>query len=380
MERPPSLARRTAPWEASFGGSRVVCGAGTLARLGEVTVALGIERPLVVTDPGLERAGWVERAMRVLRDAGLRPAVHSDVAENPDESMVERAAAAAREARADGLIGLGGGSAMDCAKGANFVLSWGGRMRDWRGRGRPRGPMLPSIGVPTTAGTGSEAQSYALISHDETHAKMACGADGALFRAVILDPKTVATAARETVAIAGLDAVSHAIEAHVSSAGNPLSRMVSAEAWSLLEPAYAAATGPDPSPDAWADLQVGAFLAGAAIELSMLGAAHACANPLTARHGVTHGVAVALMLPAAIRFNATDADPYTRLAASGAELADRVEELRRRGGLPASLAAAGVPRDALPGLAAEAAEQWTAGFNPRPVGAQELLELYERTA
>jgi alcohol dehydrogenase len=123
---------------------------------------------------------------------------------------------------------------------------------------------------------------------------------------------------------------------------------------------------------------LGAHLAGAAIEASMLGAAHACANPLTARYGVAHGAAVALLLPHVVRWNGAEVS-YGELApgGSGEQLAARLEALRAAAGLPATLREAGVPPGALGEMAREAAQQWTAGFNPRPAGEHELLRLYE---
>src|SRR5215207_8919187 len=123
---------------------------------------------------------------------------------------------------------------MDCAKGINFLLTNGGRMEDYQGFGRAAHPMLPSIGVPTTAGTGSDAQSFALIAREDSHAKMACGDVKARFRAVLLDPELAASAPRRVVAEAGMDALSHAVESYVTNCATPVSRMHSREAWRLL--------------------------------------------------------------------------------------------------------------------------------------------------
>ena len=119
---------------------------------------------------------------------GIVPFFFHDFDANPDTAMVEAGRAYAAAGRVDGIVALGGGSSLDCAKGINFVLTNGGSMRDYRGHGKAAKPMLPSIGIPTTAGTGSEAQSYAIISDAETHAKMACGDEKAAFRIAILDP------------------------------------------------------------------------------------------------------------------------------------------------------------------------------------------------
>ncbi len=194
-----------------FGGVQVACGSGTLERVGELARAAGIRRALLVTDPGVRGAGHVDRAAEACARAKVAVVVHEDVSENPTTRHVERAAAAAARAQVDGFVALGGGSAMDCAKGANFLVTNGGRMEDYRGAGKARLPMLPSLGIPTTAGTGSESQSYALISEEGSGAKLACGDRKAMFRAVILDPLLPATAPRLVTAAAGIDAISHVV-------------------------------------------------------------------------------------------------------------------------------------------------------------------------
>ena len=193
---------------------------------------------------------------------------------------------------------------MDCAKGVNFLLTNGGRMEDYWGSNKATRPMLPSIGVPATAGTGSDAQSYALISQEQGGVKMACGDPKAKFRTVVLDPAVAATAPREVVALSGIDAVSHVVESYVSTKSNPISRRLAAAAWHRLDGALERVLEPGADEDAWGEMLLGAYLAGAAIEESMLGAAHACANPLTARFDVAHGAAIGVMLPHVMRFNA----------------------------------------------------------------------------
>jgi alcohol dehydrogenase len=281
---------------------------------------------------------------------------------------------AARE-RIDGIVALGGGSSLDCAKAINFVLTNGGSMRDYRGHGKAARPMLPSIGIPTTAGTGSEAQSYAIISDAETHAKMACGDEKAAFRVVILDPRLTVSQPRDVTAVAGYDALSHAVEAYVTKARTPESQAAALEAWRLLEPNYERVLAAPEDLAARAAMLVGANRAGAAIEQSMLGATHACANPLTAKYGTTHGIAVAVMLPHVVRWNAeVIGDLYAALWPG--DLASRLDALARAGGLPRTLRELGAAREDFDALAEDAAGQWTGQHNPRPFGAAAALALY----
>lgn len=367
----------TTSWSAEIGSIPVEFGTGCLGRVGAVARELGGSRVLVVSDPGLRAAGHVERALQFLSQEGLAAAVFDGVGENPTTTQVEAGRRAAEELGADLLVALGGGSALDGAKGINFLLTNGGRMEDYWGFGKAKRPMLPAIGVPTTAGTGSEAQSYALISQADTHRKMACGDRKARFRTVLLDPGLLASAPRAVSAVAGIDALSHAVESYVTTRRTPVSQMLAREAWGMLEKNFAPFLDRPGDLETAGGMLLGAHLSGAAIEASMLGAAHACANPLTARYGIVHGTAVALTLPHVVRFNAeTEGGRYRGLGEPEA-IASRIEELREAAGLPARLRETAVERDRLPELAAEAAEQWTAGFNPRQVGVDELLRIYE---
>ncbi len=367
---------------------RVTFGAGTLRRLGEIAVELGGTRILLVTDPGIRRAGHADRGAEILREAGLEVTIFHDVHENPTTHVVDAGVRIARELGIDLIVGLGGGSSMDAAKGINFLLTNGGRMSDYWGVGKATQSMLPLIAVPTTAGTGSEAQSFALITDPDTHQKMACGDEKALPRAAILDPELTATAPRAVTAATGIDAVAHAVETAGCNRRTELSRRMSREAWRLLDAAFetvmraagnqGGALGGDAEIDtARQRMLFGAHLAGVAIEKSMLGAAHSCANPLTSEFGIVHGQAVGLLLPHVIRFNAAVGEnPYAELCGDAPILAERIEHLLDAGGLSRRLSQLEVPADALPRLAEMAAQQWTARFNPRPVDANALLAIY----
>lgn len=359
--------------------TRVVFGEGTLAQLGNLSEELGGSRILFVTDPGIVSAGLADRAIAVLQCASLDFFMFDGVGENPTTAHVEAGVAFAKACgNIDLIVGMGGGSAMDCAKGINFVLTNGGQMEDYQGMGHAAKPMLPSIGIPTTAGTGSEAQSYALISHAETHVKMACGDLKARFRSVILDPSLTESVPRNVVAATGIDAIAHAIESYVCTRRNAISMMFAQKAWQLLSSGFEYVLSDASDSEARSKMLLGAHFAGAAIENAMLGAAHACANPLTAHFGIVHGVAVALMLPAVVQFNGETAGTrYRGLEADIDELVEKVVFLKECANLPFQLRDLGIARDSLPILARDATEQWTGTFNPRPVGENDFLALYE---
>lgn len=362
--------------------TRVVFGEHTVTRLGAIVQEFGSREVLLVTDVGIVKAGIPETVLGVLESASIKMHVFDGVEENPTTWHVEKATLFAREAGPiDLILGLGGGSAMDCAKGVNFLLTNGGQMEDYWGVDKATKPMLPSIGIPTTAGTGSEAQSFALISQKETHRKMACGDKKARFRTVILDPALLESVPRNVAAATGLDAISHAVESHVTARRNSVSQMFSREAWRLLEQSFEIFLADPSDSTARSQMLLGAHLAGAAIENSMLGAAHACANPLTARYGIPHGVAVGLMLTHVIQLNSQVVDHlYRDLQRSASEpvsVGERIRSLREVAGLPTQLREYPISRENLPRLAQEASTQWTAQFNPRPVNESDLLGLYE---
>ncbi len=374
------------------GPTRLVSGVGSVERVGELARAIGAKNVLLVTDAGIVAAGHAGRVQRNLEAAGLRVTVFDRARENPTTKCVDDCVAVARTAGVDGLVGLGGGSSMDTAKGCNFILTNGGRMQDYWGVGKATKAMLPFIAIPTTAGTGSEMQSAALIADEQTHQKMACLDPKCAARVAILDPVLTLSQPPRVTACTGIDAIAHAVETAVTTKRNALSQKLSTEAFKLCLAAFPEVLRNPSDLNARARMQLGAAYAGAAIENSMLGAAHAAANPLTAHFGIAHGHAVGLMLPHVVRFNAGEAGAQVAYAAlaraagmvsasesdAGAVLAlcERVESLLALARLPRTLAECGVGEGALAMLAEEAVRQWTAGFNPRRVTKDDFTKLY----
>ena len=367
--------------------TRVIFGSGAIERVGEVARELGFKRTLLVADRGLVTSGHVDEALSPLRQAGVEVFGFHDFEVNPDTRMIETGRTFAEPLKIDSIIGLGGGSSLDCAKGINFLLTNNGQMKDYLGYGKAKQPLLPMIGIPTTSGTGSEAQSYALISDAETHQKMACGDASASFRVALLDPALTISQPRSITATSGFDAIAHAVETFVTTRRNGISDFFSREAWRLLETNYEIVLAQPNNLEARGAMQLGAFFAGMAIENSMLGATHACANPLTAHYGTVHGAALAMLLPSVVRWNASVvADRYAELLNgrpqvndqnSAEALAQRLEQLVAAAGLQSTLAEAGVPERDLQMLAQEAATQWTGTFNPRPFDQAGAMEVYE---
>jgi alcohol dehydrogenase len=341
----------------------------------------------MVADAGVVDAGHAARGIRALDAAGIQSTLFTDFGPNPDSAMVEGGRAFAQTLDVDSVVGLGGGSSLDCAKGINFLLTNAGTMADYRGYGKATRPLLPMIGIPTTAGTGSEAQSYAVIADAATHMKMACGDPSAAVKIALLDPELTLTAPRHVTAMAGFDAIAHAVETAVTTRRTPLSDVFSHHAWRLLVDAFERVLLYPSDFEARSAMLIGSHFAGAAIEQSMLGAAHACANPLTARYNMVHGLALAIILPRVVRWNAATANgqyanllgaPRRRVRDEDAaeSVARRLEDLAVAAGLAGTLRDNGIEEEALPELAAQAAQQWTGTFNPRPFDALGALEIY----
>jgi alcohol dehydrogenase len=381
---------------------RIVFAENGIERLGNLALQLLTEngstnkRILVVSDPGVVSAGIFERGSSSLSKSGLEVLGFHEFSENPTTKHVEAGLEVARHFQPHLIVGLGGGSSMDCAKGINFLHSCGGRMQDYWGVGKAQHHMLPMIGIPTTSGTGSEAQSFALISDAETHVKMACGDPKAACRIALLDPRLTLTMPNKVTALTGIDAITHTLETFVCNKRTPISECYSWSAWERLSVGVPQVLGNSSDIEGRGNMQLGACFAGMAIEASMLGAAHALANPLTASLGTPHGQAVGLMMPHVIRFNATVVgDRYQKLVRLLSDthgksvpeacewLANRMTEwltdfglctrLRQLSGWPI---AAEAEQQLLDDIADSATKQWTGTFNPRPLSRSNFVELY----
>jgi alcohol dehydrogenase len=356
--------------------TRVLFGAGEFTRLGEVARELGGTKCLLVADRGMLDAGYAQEAIRTLKARRMEVAAFHDFETGPDSRMIDAGAAFAAPLNVNLIVGLGGGSSLDCAKAINFVLSNGGSILDYWGYGKATKPMLPMIAVPATAGSGSEAQTFAVVFDSKTHQKMTIGDGKAAFRAAILDPKLTLSMPPALAASTGYDAISHAIETLVSTRRTALSDCFSRSAWRLLNSNFERMLKDPADLVARGAMQIGAHFGGLAIENSMLGATHACAAPLSSHFPLAHGAAIALLLSHVVEWNMPAAREFYDELAAG-DLARRLQDLAARAELPRTLREASVPREALPRLAEEAGSQWTGRFNPRHFDAAAALEIYE---
>jgi len=371
---------------------KVFFGVGSSKQLGDLASKYG-KKVLLVSDPGVSAAGHSYSAKEILEKSGLEVFFFDQSIENPTESSVQDCVQVAKAENIDVIVGLGGGSSMDTAKGCNFILSNGGKMSDYWGVGKAKKAFLPFIAVPTTAGTGSECQSFALISNDESHKKMACGDKKALPLVTILDPELTISQPHSVSASTGVDALAHALESAVTIKRNKKSARHSQLAFNLIQENLPLVLRDPSNLEYRGKVLLGASHAGAAIEQSMLGAAHSMANPLTVSKGVVHGIAVSMALPEIIKFNASRGSEtnfqYAEMARNsgiaeqGATdthatqlLLERVCLILSQSGIPESIATFGFTQEDIPSLASDASEQWTAQFNPVPVTRKDFEDLY----
>jgi alcohol dehydrogenase len=357
--------------------TRVLFRDGEFTRIGEIAREFGGARCLLVADPGMVEAGYVQEASRSLKARRMTVHAFHEFTANPTSAMVEAGRDFAGSLEIDLIIALGGGSSMDCAKAINFLITNGGAIRDYWGYGKASQPLLPMIAIPTTAGTGSEVQSYATIVDSETGARMACGDRKAVFQVAVLDPKLTISQPASLAASSGYDALSHALETLVTTRHTALSDCFSRSAWRLINSGFEGVLADPTDLDARGELLIGAHFGGLAVENSALGAAHACAYALTGHFHLPHGIAISLVLPSVVEWNMSAASSRYEELYRG-DLPERLRSLGEMAGLPATLREAGVPQEALSRLAEDAASQWAGKFNPRPFDTAGALEIYQR--
>lgn len=365
-------------------------GPGQLSELGAITRQTCGARVLVVTDVGLMATGIVDVALKSLREAGVEATVFADVTADPPEAVVTGAAAAALGM--DGVIGLGGGSSIDVAKLAALLASSGASLAEVYGVGAAKGPRLPLIAVPTTAGTGSEVTPISIVT---TGAREKMGVVSPLIipDVALLDPELTCGLPGHVTAATGIDAMVHAIEAYasVNPNNNPISRALSCEALRLMGAALERAVRTPDDIAARSDMLLGSLLAGQAFANAPVAAVHALAYPIGGHFKVPHGLSNALVLPHVLRFNAQTApEAYADLAAiafphlqgldaqeAAFAFADALQDLALRCGLDMGLRSVGITADDLPVLARDAMNQTRLLVNnPRPVTEADALSIY----
>lgn len=368
----------------------VVVEPGASGRIGTLVAELGARHVFLVTDRGIEAAGLLEPALNGLRAAGIAVTVHTDVVADPPEALVLKAVEAARAAGADAVVSVGGGSSMDVAKLVALLVPGRQQLADIYGVGLARGPRLPLVLAPTTAGTGSEVTPISIVTTGAGE-KKGVVAPVLIPDVAVLDADLTLGLPAPVTAATGIDAMVHAIEAFTSKRlKNPVSDCLAREALRLLSGNIAEACRNGSNRDARQAMLLGSMLAGMAFANAPVAAVHALAYPVGARFHVPHGLSNALVLPAVLRFNMTAAEAlYAELAgivvpeaggseaARAAALVDRLGRLGGELGLPVRLAEVGITAADVPALAEDAMKQTRLLINnPREVTLADATRLY----
>jgi choline dehydrogenase len=373
--------------------TRLVHGIGAIGRLGEEARAIGMSRPLVVTDRGIAGAGILDEALDPLRQAGVDPIVFDEVQANPPIALVDRGAEIYRSERARGLVGLGGGSSIDTAKGIGVVAEHGGSILDYEyGRKPIERRIPPMVAVPTTAGTGSEVTLWAVITDRDRKIKFNVGGTAAIAPWVaLIDPALTVNLPSEVTAGTGMDALAHAIECFTMAYAQPLTDAVALQAIDYVSRFIRVAYEEPGNLEARYHMSLGAMLGGMSYGTESAGAAHAMSQSAGGVHDAPHGTLTGRLLGPVVEFNhVTAPERFARIAramgragpggdlARAAELA--VEEVYRLTDdlHIASLQDLGFSEDEMPQLAKIAFEDPQTVGNPRELDVEAYEQIYRR--
>jgi len=365
--------------------TRIFFGAGAVNQVGAIAEELGIGKLLLVSDPGVVKAGIAGRVNDVLAAAGIECVIFDAVEPNPSIETVERAVERYREAGCSGLVAVGGGSPMDVAKVAGVLVNNPGGVSDYVGIDKVASPPPPLLAVPTTVGTGSEVTTFAVITDRAQRKKVVLGSPHLAPRFALLDPELVLSLPASLVASTGVDALTHAIESVISVFATPFTDGLALEAIRLINTTLPAAVETrDITPRG--DLLYASTMAGLAFSYGRTGLVHGMAHPLSSYCDVPHGLANAILLPYVLAFNtpACEAE-LARVAVAMGEMAragaaiEAVRRLNAKVGIPSRLGEVGVADTFIPRMAQDAFESGNAQVvNPRKPSLPEVIELYRQ--
>ncbi len=367
----------------------IIFGRGSLKQIGQCSRRMGGDKVMLVTDVGIIANGWVDEALGYLKMEGLKVVVFDNVTSNPRAFQVEQGALEYTRQECDVIIAIGGGSPMDTAKGIAILASNQGRIVDYVGCNLIANPIPPLICVPTTAGTGSDVSQFAIIADLEKKIKMTILSRAIMPDISLIDPRLLQTKSEELIASTGMDALTHAIEAFVSSLSWPLTDPHASHAIKLVFRHLKEAVHKK-SLDPLEGMAVASLEAGAAFSNAILGAVHALAHPLGGLYDMHHGLANAILLPVVLKknlehapekyaliANAMGIDTRGKTAAEAAmQVPGQIENLIQSLHIPSKLSEVGVKAQDLPALARDAAEDLCMMTNPQRYNMHEIEGMY----
>lgn len=369
----------------------IIVGAGTLVRLPECAQKLGGTHAMLLSGPTLRKMGIVDKAAKYLEDAGMKVDIFTEIEANPSVTTVEKATTAFKEAGADFIVALGGGSPMDVAKAVGVTAKYGGSITEYEGAHKVPGKIIPLIAIPTTAGTGSEVTAFSVITDHSRDYKLTVFSYELFPSHAILDPELLTSAPASVAAACGIDAFIHAEEAYVSTAASPFSDAMAEKAMELIGKNIRRFVARRTDLEAAEAMLTGSLLAGIAFSFARLGNVHAMSHPVSAYFHVPHGVANAVLLPTVIEYNAlSDHGRYEKIYNFIREkkepakdfkpqmLIDEIKKLNADLGIPQSLSEVGVTEDKIEAMAKDAVVHPNVLANPRQTNLKEMIELYKK--
>ena len=370
-----------------------VFGSGAAWLAGRYASNLGARRVMLVSDPGVDEAGWTTRVEETLAESGITPVTFLGVTPNPRESEVMRGAAVYMDEGCDAIVVVGGGSPIDCAKGIGIVAATGRHILDFEGEDKVDRPCPPLICIPTTAGTSADVSQFAIISDTARKMKVAIVSKSTVPDVSLVDPVLTTTMSRDLTVDTGLDALTHAIEAYVSNAASPMTDLHAIEAVRLIAKYLPKVADDLTNIPLRGKMMLGSLFAGLAFSNAILGAVHAMAHSLGGFLDLPHGRCNAILLDHVMAFNFEAAPKrYTAIGrAMGAEIPESASQdearermvaairaLKAAVGATETLGSLGVRAEDLPALAAKAAADPCLLTNPRAMGEKELAEIYDK--
>lgn len=368
----------------------IIYGLGSLSQVGQCAKRLGGERVLLVTDPGVIAHGWVDESIQFLEKESLRHLIYDNVTSNPRCFQVEQGAKVYNQEKCDVIVAVGGGSPMDTAKGIAILVSNHGKIHDYAGCNLITQPIPPLICVPTTAGTGSDVSQFSIITDPRKKIKMTILSRAIMADISLIDPRLLQTKPRQLMAATGIDALTHAVEAYVSSLAWPLTDPHAIHAIELVftHLQKAVDTGDIKSLEGMA---IASLEAGIAFSNAILGAVHALAHPLSGVYDIHHGIANAILLPMVVRKNLPHAaEKFSHIARAMGLDTQGMSEMEAAGyvpqivqklianlDLPTTLREIGVKAVDIPAMARDAAQDLCMQTNPHCYGIEEIESMYQ---
>ena len=368
----------------------VTFGPGVIAKLPELASGLG-SRAIVVSDPGIAKAGILDRVLGALDQAAVTAEPYPHVEPNPSIETVDAAHDLFRRTRSAFVVAVGGGSAMDVAKVVAVLAAHGGTVRDYEGMGKVPGPGVPCVAIPTTAGTGSEVTIFSVITDRQRKFKMTVGSPHTVPQVALCDPELTLSMPQPLTAATGMDALTHAIESYINTVHNPIAATLALEAMRLIGRSLRTAFSSGRNLQARTEMLLASTMAAMAFTRTRLGNVHAMSHPLGAHFDIPHGVANAVLLPSVMAWNMIACyDTYPQIASALGESVDglspreaseaaveAVRRLARDVQIPERLRDLGVTREAIPRLAEDAMKSGNVLVNPRTTTAADITALFE---